>query len=137
MIVEVKKSDVDLISKLELNFHEVISDIIKDFYDNPYTHYLIYKYNDEILGFINYYLIYDRIEIANFNVLKTFQNMGIGTKLLEYLINKYKDIKNITLEVRCDNIKAIKLYQKMGFKIVSKRNGYYNGIDGLLMERSE
>ena len=172
MIIEVKDDDYLLISKLEYTFNYVIKDIIEDFKNNPYSHYLVYKHKDKIYGFINYYLIYDRIEIANFNVLDTFQNMGIGTKLLEYLINEYKNIKNITLEVRCDNIKAIisqkrsvllisnsigkgrefydilkeeykennikaiTLYEKMGFKVVGTREAYYDGIDGLLMERS-
>ena len=136
MIIEVKDDDYLLISKLEYTFNYVIKDIIEDFKNNPYSHYLVYKHKDKIYGFINYYLIYDRIEIANFNVLDTFQNMGIETKLLEYLINEYKNIKNITLEVRCDNIKAIKLYEKMGFKVVGTREAYYDGIDGLLMERS-
>ena len=137
MIIEVEAKDISLITELEISFHDVLPDIIRDFHDNPYTHYLVYKYDDKVLGYINYYLIYDRIEIANFNVLEHFQGIGIGTKLLEYLINKYKDIKNITLEVRSDNIKAISLYKKMGFIEVAKREGYYNGIDGILMERSE
>ena len=42
---------------------------------------------------------------------------------------------DITLEVRIDNFSAIHLYQKFGFKSVSIRKNYYNGIDGILMER--
>ena len=135
MIIEVNKNDLDLITELEKKFNYVLKDIMNDFNNNPYTHYLIYQDN-EIYGYINYYLIYDRIEIANFDVLKDYQNKGIGTKLLGYLIDKYKDINNITLEVRCDNDIAINLYKKMGFKEVGRRKGYYNGIDGILMERS-
>ncbi len=135
MIIEVNKNDLVLITELEKRFNYVLKDIMNDFNNNPYTHYLIYQDN-EIYGYINYYLIYDRIEIANFDVLKDYQNKGIGTKLLGYLIDKYKDINNITLEVRCDNDIAINLYKKMGFKEVGRRKGYYNGIDGILMERS-
>ena len=90
--------------------------------------------NDSILGFLNYYLIYDRIEIADFNVLEEYQNRKIGTKLLDYLINNFS-YDNITLEVRCDNNIAIHLYKKMGFKVVAIRKGYYQGVDGMLMER--
>ncbi len=137
MIIEIEQDNLELISKLEANFYRIVSDVVKDFYDNPYTHYIAYIHNDKILGFINYYLIYDRIEIVNFNVLEKYQNKGIGTLLLKSLINKYKNIKNITLEVRCDNTKAINLYKKMGFKEVANRVGYYNGVNGILMERSE
>ena len=42
----------------------------------------------------------------------------------------------ITLEVNKENIPAIKLYRKLGFKDVAIRKGYYNGVDGILMERT-
>ncbi len=134
MIVEVKVDNLELIKELEKNFNDVIKDVLKDFKDNPFTHYIVYLDKNKILGFINYYLIYDRIEIVNFNVLESFQNQGIGTKLLEFLI-KIENIKNITLEVKCDNKKAISLYHKLGFVAKAKRKGYYQGIDGILMER--
>ena len=57
--------------------------------------------------------------------------------MLEYLIKKGfdKKIYNITLEVNEKNIPAIKLYKKYDFKSVAKREKYYNGVDGILMER--
>ena len=45
--------------------------------------------------------------------------------------------KDITLEVREDNIFAIKLYEKNGFIKKAKREGNYNWIDGILMERKD
>ena len=45
--------------------------------------------------------------------------------------------KDITLEVRKDNIPALKLYKEFNFKEVAIRKGYYNGIDGILMERKK
>ena len=70
--------------------------------------------------------------------MKKGRGRGIGDKLLNYLIEKYKDsdIKNITLEVKEDNIIAINLYKKYGFKKVSTREKYYDGINGLLMEKT-
>lgn len=127
-------NEEDLIKELESNFNYVITDIKTDLVNNPFSHYIVYLDNS-IQGFINYYLMYDRIEIVNFNVLDKYQHQGIGTKLLEYLIGKYEGkIDNITLEVRCDN-KAIKLYEKFNFKKIAIRKNYYNGIDGILMER--
>ena len=43
--------------------------------------------------------------------------------------------KNITLEVKIDNNAAINLYKKYNFVEKAIRKGYYNGIDGILMER--
>ena len=45
--------------------------------------------------------------------------------------------KNITLEVRKDNIPAINLYKKFNFQEKAIRKGYYQGTDGILMEREK
>ncbi len=134
MIVELEKDSL-LVEALSKKFSFVLGDVRKDLATNPFSHYLLYLENDDIRGYLNYYLIYDRLEIANFNVLEEYQGQGIGTKLLDYLIQKYP--LSLTLEVKCDNTKAIHLYEKKGFKKVAIRKGYYEGIDGLLMERSE
>ncbi|HPJ24279.1 MAG TPA: GNAT family N-acetyltransferase [Bacillota bacterium] len=73
----------------------------------------------------------DRERIAHnvtlgISILKDFWNLGVGTYLMEYIINycrMTKTIKNIMLEVREDNKYAIGLYEKMGFKYVGKYLG--------------
>ena len=110
----------------------------KEFSTNPYLKIITYAEKDKIIGFLLYSLIYDRIEIEQFEVITKERGRGIGDKLLNYLIEKYKnsDIKNITLEVKENNIVAINLYKKYGFKKVSTREKYYDGINGLLMEKT-
>ena len=71
-----------------------------------------------------------QIEIDSFH-----RNCGNGKKLMEYMINHVD--KDITLEVKNDNDPAIKLYKKNGFKEVATRKGYYQGTDGILMERKK
>lgn len=137
MIIELDKSDIKRIDELSKAFYNILHNVRYDLDTNPFSNYLLYLKDGRIVGYINYYLIYDKMEIANFNVLESFQNQGIGSKLLKHLIEKYeKNVLNITLEVRCDNIKAIRLYKENGFVEKAKRFGYYNGIDGILMERS-
>ena len=92
MIVEIKEKN--LLERLEKTFPFVLKNVLNDIEINPFSHYLVYIKDDNILGYINYYLMYDRIEIANFNVLEKFQNQGIGSKLLDYLIKNWND-KNI------------------------------------------
>ena len=108
-----------------------------DFKSNIFTKYFIYieKYN--IIGFINYYDLYDRFEIAYIEVLEEYRNNKIGSKMMEHLIEigKQKKIENITLEVNKNNNNAIKLYLKYDFINVAVRPRYYDGVDGLLMER--
>ena len=138
MITNLDRNDKEYILELEEKFPNIFSiqSIENDFLNNPYTNYLIYLIDNKIVGFLNYYFIYDRIEIVNFNVLDYFQNKHIGSKLLEKIIKiaNEKLVKNITLEVRKDNDKAIYLYHKFGFVDVSIRKNYYAGIDGILME---
>ena len=139
MIVELQNNDNLNISNLENLFSNIFlkGDIEKELKDNPYMKIFIYLKDNNILGFIEIYQIYDRIEIANFNVLEEFQNKYIGSKLLEYVINYSNDnnMKNITLEVRSDNDKAIYLYEKFGFVNISIRKNYYGKVDGILMKK--
>ena len=110
----------------------------KEFSTNPYLKILTYVEKDKIIGFLLYSLIYDRIEIEQFEVTTKERRKGIGNKLLKNKNEKYQDnnIKNITLEVKEDNIAAINLYKKYGFKKVSTREKYYDGINGILMEKT-
>lgn len=138
MLKELVKEDIDYFSEIEEKFPNVYSDgsILVEYENNPFMRIIVYLIDNHVVGFINYYEIYNRLEIANFNVLEYFQNHGIGTKLLNYVIDKYQGkYENITLEVRKDNLKAINLYQKAGFKKQAVRKNYYNGVDGILMEK--
>ena len=140
MIVEVDRSNFELINKLENAFSTVFSYkdyILNDFKNNIFSKYFIYFDKSNIIGFVNYYEIYDKIEIANIYVDEMNRSKKVGSKMIEYLINlaKQKNVENITLEVNINNVVARKLYEKYGFKSVAIRQNYYNGIDGILMER--
>lgn len=49
---------------------------------------------------------------------KNYQGKGYGTKAIKLLINKARriNLKKIYLEVRPDNVRAIRAYEKCGFK---------------------
>lgn len=51
-------------------------------------------------------------------VVKEYWNQGIGSRLLKKILNfaKYNEFKIIDLQVRSDNLSAIHLYEKYGFK---------------------
>lgn len=139
MIQKLDKKDILLWKKFISSFNNLIEEekLMEEFKYNPYINYLLYEKDDKVVGFLNYSLIYDRIEINQFEVLINYQKQGIGSKLLEYLIEiaKENNSKNITLEVRCNNEKAIGLYHKFGFESQAIRSSYYDGIDGILMKK--
>ena len=105
--------------------------------NNTFTKHYIYRENNEIIGYINYDIMYERSELIQINVRIDKQNNHIGSKLIEFMLEDLKNsnVKEITLEVKIDNIKAINLYKKYGFIEISKRIGYYQGIDGILMKK--
>ncbi len=106
----------------------------KDIIDNsPFKKFYVYLLDEEIVSFLIYDDIYDRIEITYIYTVDKYRGKGYAYKLIEYLINNYKTYSNITLEVNEKNIKAINLYKKIGFKCISIRKNYYNGDDGILM----
>ena len=132
MIIEFNKND---------NLEGISSDIIfieelyKDLNNNPFGKYLLFVENDEIIGYLYYSDIYDRIEINQIEVKNMYRKSGKGTELMHKLIDNTN--KSITLEVNKNNIPALNLYKKFEFKEVAIRRGYYNGIDGILMERKK
>ena len=117
----------------ELDNSFISKEIIeKELNNNPFGKVLVLK-EDKIIGYIYYSDIYERAEINQFEIDSIHRNCGKGDLLLKYLINLIK--KDITLEVKENNIPAIKVYEKNGFVKTAIRKGYYNGIDGILMER--
>lgn len=104
---------------------------------NPYQRRIEYLEKDQILGFLNYSFIYDRIEIDELFVEVPNRNQGIGNKLMSYLVVQAinNHVVNITLEVRISNEIARNLYKKFGFREVALRRFYYGDEDGILMEK--
>lgn len=131
MIVELDKNNLDLIKRSFISLEYVE----KELSVNPYGIFLLYVENDEVIGYLYYSDIYDRAEINQIEVNSIHRNHGYGKKLMDYF-TKTVD-KNLSLEVREDNTVAIKLYKEYGFEQVAVRKGYYNGTDGLLMEKNK
>lgn len=99
----------------------------------------IYEKNDEILGFITFDILIDRVEIIDFIVHINHRKKGIGSLLLNKAIEVSisNNCKSISLEVKSTNKNAISFYIKNNFKNVSTRKRYYeNGsIDAYLLYR--
>jgi len=121
--------DIDIINSFLSNFNTSIDSL------GVYSKYIIYYIDDEEIGFLNYDIIYDRIEIEYLFVNKKNRRKNIATFLIKYLFedcNK-RNCKNITLEVRESNMAAIKFYESQHFRKVAKREKYYKDEDGILM----
>lgn len=103
--------------------------------NNPFSKNVVYIENGEIIGFLNYSIMYEKAEINNIMVEKEYRGRHIATKMMEYVVEKCKICDNITLEVRKSNEVAINLYRRFNFKEVAIRQKYYDNEDGILMMR--
>ncbi len=107
--------------------------------DSEFTVYLIASYNGKIIGYAGAWCVFGDCSITNIAVLPEYRGKGVGSMLLERLLEEASNRKAQTmiLEVRKSNIHAQALYRKYGFEEISVRKGYYsdNGEDALLMER--
>ena len=123
----------DLKSIEEIDGFITLDEIKKELSINPFGRYLIELENNKMIAYLYYSDIYDRAEINQFEVEVSHRNCGKGSNLLHKMIEIVE--KNITLEVNKNNLSAIHIYKKFQFKEKAIRKGYYEGVDGILMER--
>ena len=138
-IKRISSNDTELIKLLDNTFiNEFPTLKLKErFTSNPFTNFFYIEKSGNICGFIDYDVIYDRAELVDIYVLEEYRNLGIASMLMEKMLEELSkiDICNVTLEVREDNVFAIKLYKKYGFVEVAVRKSYYGDKDGILMEK--
>lgn len=137
MIRELRNADIDDLTELLLNYDKKIENYFnfKDYLKNDIYSQYVYVIDDKIVGYILITIIDDLVEIHLLYVDNLFRNQKIGTKLIDYIINKYSSHRFL-LEVSINNYIAIKLYENMNFKIINIRKKYYNDIDAYVMERN-
>lgn len=136
MIRELKNTDIEDLTELLLNYDKNIENHFnfKDYLKNSIYCQYVYVIDDKIVGYILITIIDDLVEIHLLYVDNLFRNQKIGTKLIDYIINKYSNYRFL-LEVAINNYIAIKLYENMNFKKINIRKKYYNDIDAYVMER--
>lgn len=72
-----------------------------------------------------------RLYIVTLGCLPTRRKQGIGTKMMQHIIQQISDweqsshIESIFLHVQINNDEAIQFYKKFGFTIVKEVENYY------------
>ena len=100
----------------------------KDVAHNPAAIYIVLEAEEEIVGFIGARTTEGTdLHITNVAVLHDYRFLNVATLLLKALekIARALDKKEITLEARVSNTKAIKLYRKNGYEVVGTKENYY------------
>jgi [ribosomal protein S18]-alanine N-acetyltransferase len=105
-----------------------------------HIHYVAARADDKVIGYAGIARL-GRIrpyeyEIHTIGVDPAFQGQGIGRRLVSELLERASD-SVVYLEVRTDNVPAIKLYESFGFVNVGLRRRYYraSGADAYTMRR--
>lgn len=92
-----------------------------------------------IAGYVCAEHILDEGHILDLAVRPDYRGMGIASLLVRNTIKEMKarGCRVLYLEARASNSAAKRLYQGLGFKVVSTRKGYYTAPveDAVLMER--
>lgn len=93
-----------------------------------------------ITGFIAARFTGDEVHINNVAVRHAFRLRGIGATLLGHVLKEGARMgaRSAILEVRAANMAAQALYQRVGFRVVGRRRGYYTDPpeDALVMSAS-
>ena len=140
-ILELLNEDIDAILPLENELYHKPwqkKDYEYELNDNPYAYYLklVNKDNQEIMGFIGFWIKFEQAEITKVSIAKKYQGYKLSKLLMADAEQRIRlaECENITLEVRVSNVVAINLYKSCGFNIVATRKKYYeNGEDAYLM----
>lgn len=102
---------------------------------------LIAEVDCEIVGFIIGKMHIDGKStighILTIDVSPKHRRRGIGLRLLEDIekVFRCKGVKVCCLEVREDNVAALSLYQKFGYKKVGRLKNYYGNAHGVYLKK--
>ena len=102
---------------------------------------LVAKVNGKIVGFIIGMIYLERNSltghILTIDISPIHRRKGTAQKLLQEIekIFTEKGVKACRLEVREDNIAALRLYQKFGYKKVAKLKNYYGNAHGIYLKK--
>jgi len=92
---------------------------------NPYV--VIFRPLDKVIGYVIYWHIRNEVQISNIAISPDYRQMGVGEAVLGHVLYEVwcKGAEFVFLEVRPSNQAARSMYEKLGFKILGLRKGYY------------
>lgn len=94
-----------------------------------------------VAGFCAFWLVVDEIHINNVAVRPAYRGHGIGTAIIERVLREARRLgaRRATLEVRASNTGALRLYERLGFRVAARRPNYYSSPveDALILWRED
>jgi [ribosomal protein S18]-alanine N-acetyltransferase len=96
-------------------------------------------YRSSALGYASFRTMADEAELLRLSVAPAARRHGLGRLLLAagFAELSARRLASCFLEVRADNTPAIALYERVGFRLAGRRNGYFrDGSDALVYARA-
>lgn len=89
------------------------------------------------IGYCGTMVVADTADVQTIGVLPEYEGHGFGRAMLEQMHERARELgaERILLEVRADNPRAQRLYERNGYRAIHTRRGYYDdGTDAIIME---
>lgn len=100
---------------------------IEEAFVNELYRFVAVEEKGVIVGYANFRIVADEGEIERVAVHPDSRRRGYGRKLMEAMVeySRKKGVRDMTLDVRVNNEKAINLYESCGFVEEGRRKDYY------------
>ena len=124
-LIKYKKDIIDMYNKdLSEDEKNKINEYVTNSVSEMFKDYYNIVLDDKIIGSILLKDIQEGKLIDEIYIEKEFRNNGIGTDIIMKAVKKSNN-KNIYLWVYKENIKAVSLYKRLGFKIIDQTESRY------------
>jgi [ribosomal protein S18]-alanine N-acetyltransferase len=101
--------------------------------------YVVAERDGVLVGYAGIMFGVDQADILTMAVAPEHQDSGVGRALLDALLLEAAGRRavEVLLEVRSDNVPALKLYGSAGFEQIARRRGYYadGSVDAVVLRR--
>jgi len=99
-----------------------------DLLRKDFAFFIVARLENRVIGYGGFWSVLEEAHLGNLAVRPDLRRRGIGERILKELIRmaKSRGTNLMTLEVRENNGAARALYEKMQFRLVAIRKGYYS-----------
>lgn len=122
----------------------MVSDIERRGYDFPWSHgvfrdcllagytCVVLERDALVVGYAILSVAAGEAHVLNLCVDPDYRSQGYGARLLDEVLLRARQagVREVFLEVRPSNVKALALYRKKGFRQVASRRAYYQAKHG-------
>ena len=104
-------------------------------------HYVVAEAGGRLVGYAGLAAVDRTADVQTIATARDHWGTGLGARLLTHLITAATafECHEVLLEVRVDNLRAQRLYERFGFEPIGIRKGYYQpgNVDALVMRLAD